>query len=260
MNAGVIRVDYDAQTATVWLDNPGKKNAISLSMWKALGEVFEEFHRNQALRCIVLRGAGDDAFGSGADISEFAMTRANRQQATNFASHVHSVIRLVGECPIPTLAAIRGICVGGGLELAAVCDLRICTDNSRFSVPIARLGATLAYAELQGLQDLVGPSVALELLLEGRTFLAPEALAKGLVGRVVPLAEFDAEVRKTVSRVCKGAPLSARRHKRFVRRLSEPAPLSAEEIAEGFACFDTEDYQTGYRAFLDKTQPIFIGK
>lgn len=257
---GTIRIDRTGEVATVWIDNPAKKNAISRAMWIALCEAFAGFAQDEGLRCVVLRGAGDDAFGSGADIAEFSTTRANREQATEFATHVHGAMRLVRECPVPTLAAIRGICVGGGLELAAVCDLRICTDDSRFAVPIARLGATLAYAELQGLQDLVGPSVALELLLEGRTFRADEALAKGLVGRVLPRAEFEAEVTATAARICAGAPLSARWHKQFVRRLRSPAPLTPEEIAEGLACFDTEDYRIGYRTFLDKTAPRFIGR
>ena len=257
---GSIRVDETEHVATVWIDNINRKNAISRSMWIALGDYFRQFASNSTLRCIVLRGAGSDAFASGADISEFATTRANREQATEFAHHVHRAMQLVHECPIPTLAAIRGVCVGGGLELATVCDLRICTDDSRFAVPIARLGATLAYAELRGLQDLAGPSVALELLLEGRTFDAAEALAKGLVGRVLPHTEFESETAATVSRICKGAPLSARWHKKFVRRLRESAALTAEEIAEGLACFDTEDYRTGYRTFLEKTEPHFIGR
>lgn len=257
---GHIRIEQTHEIATIWIDNPAKKNAISRAMWIALGQAFEGFARSESLRCIVLRGTGEDAFGSGADIAEFATTRANREQATEFARHVHGAMRLVRDCPVPTLAAIRGICVGGGLELAAVCDLRICTDDSRFSVPIARLGATLAYAELQGLQDLVGPSVALELLLEGRTFGAAEALAKGMVGRVLPRAEFEAEAAATMARICAGAPLSARWHKKFVRRLRSAEALAPEEVAEGLACFDTEDYRIGYRTFLDKTPPRFVGR
>lgn len=257
---GIIRTERVGAVATVWIDNAGKKNAISRSMWMTLCEAFRGFAHSDDLRCIVLRGVGDDAFGSGADISEFAATRSNREQATEFASHVHGAMRLVRECPVPTLAAIRGVCVGGGLELAAVCDLRICSDDSRFAVPIARLGATLAYAELQGLQDLVGPSVALELLLEGRTFKASEALSKGLVGRVIESGQFEQELQATITRICEGAPLSARWHKQFVRRLRSPAPLSAEEIAEGLACFDTQDYRIGYQSFLEKTPPRFIGK
>lgn len=258
--SGSIRVDETPHVATVWIDHPAKKNAISRAMWIALGEAFDRLAAREGLRCIVLRGAGDDAFGSGADIGEFATTRANREQATEFAVHVHGAMRRVRDCPVPTFAAIRGVCVGGGLELAAVCDLRICTDDSRFAVPIARLGATLAYAELQGLQDLVGPSVALELLLEGRTFGAAEALAKGLVGRVLARADFERETAATVDRICQGAPLSARWHKKFVRRLRDATPLAAHEIAEGLACFDTEDYRTGYRTFLDKTAPRFVGR
>lgn len=257
---GSIRIEQTPQVATVWIDNTTKRNAISRAMWIEMGEAFVGFARSETLRCIVLRGAGEDAFGSGADISEFSTTRANKEMATEFARHVHGAMAQVRDCPIPTLAAIRGICVGGGLELAAVCDLRICTEDSRFSVPIARLGATLAYAELQGLQDLVGPSVALELLLEGRTFGAAEALAKGLVGRVLTRADFEAETQTTLERICKGAPLSARWHKKFVRRLRSPEPLAPDEIAEGLACFDTEDYRIGYQTFLDKTQPRFIGR
>lgn len=257
---GSIRIEQTAEVATVWIDNPAKKNAISRAMWIALGEAFAGFARDATLRCIMLRGAGEDAFGSGADIAEFSTTRADRAQATEFARHVHGAMGQVRDCPVPTLAAIRGICVGGGLELAAVCDLRICTEDSRFAVPIARLGATLAYAELQGLQELVGPSVALELLLEGRTFGAAEALAKGMVGRVLARADFEAETAATVARICAGAPLSARWHKQFVRRLRNPAPLTPDEIAEGLACFDTEDYRIGYRTFLDKTAPKFVGR
>jgi enoyl-CoA hydratase len=257
---GSVRIDQTLEVAIVWIDNPTKKNAINRAMWIAMGEAFAGFARSDTLRCIVLRGAGEEAFGSGADIGEFSTTRANREQATEFARHVHGTMRLVRDCPIPTLAAIRGICVGGGLELAAVCDMRICTDESRFAVPIARLGATLAYAELQGLQDLVGPSVALELLLEGRTFGAAEALTKGMVGRVLARADFEAETAATVERICNGAPLSARWHKKFVRRLRDPSPLAPEEIAEGLACFDTEDYRIGYQTFLDKGKPRFIGR
>lgn len=259
MNAH-IRIEQTPQVATVWIDNTAKKNAISRAMWIALGEAFAGFSRSDSLRCIVLRGAGEDAFGSGADISEFSSTRANQEQATEFARHVHGAMAQVRDCPVPTLAAIRGICVGGGLELAAVCDLRVCSEDSRFSVPIARLGATLAYAELQGLQDLVGPSVALELLLEGRTFGAAEALAKGLVGRVLARADFEAETQATVQRICQGAPLSARWHKKFVRRLRSPAALAPHEIAEGLACFETEDYRIGYQSFLDKAPPRFVGR
>jgi len=257
---GKIRIEQSGMVANVWLDNVSKRNAINQSMWVAIGEAFETFAQSTELRCIVMRGAGKDAFGSGADIEEFPHTRANREQATRFARCVHPALHKVRNCPVPVLAAIRGVCVGGGLELAAVCDLRVCTDKSRFGVPIARLGATLAYAELEGLVNLVGSSVALELLLEGRILDSTEALAKGMVGRVVPEADFDTEISATIARIVRGAPLSARWHKKFVARLRNSQPLSEAEIAEGLACFDTEDYRIGYQSFLAKEDPVFVGR
>ena len=212
------------------------------------------------LRCIVLRGAGEAAFGSGADIDEFAAIRADNAQAIAFAKHGHRAMHAVRDCPIPTLAAIRGACVGGGMELAAFCDMRVCSDDSRFAVPIARLGATLAYPELEGLMRLVGPTTALELLLEGRVIDAQEAYAKGIVNRVFPTERFEDEVRKTVDRIVSGAPLAARWHKKFVERLRGGGALSETDLAEGYACFDTEDYKIGYQAFLAKETPSFKGR
>jgi enoyl-CoA hydratase len=166
----------------------------------------------------------------------------------------------IRDCRHPTVALIEGICVGGGLEIAALCDLRICGESSRFGVPINRLGLVMAYDELAGLAALVGRAATLEILLEGRVFGAREAKDKGLVTRVVPDAEVEAEAMATARRITAGAPLVARWHKKFLRRLDDPAPLTPEELDEGFACFDTEDFQIGYRAFLAKTKPEFQGR
>lgn len=261
--SATIRVERQGSVATVWIDNEAKRNAISLAMWKDIGRLFAQFTAGVGrddLRCIVLRGAGAKAFGSGADIEEFEAVRATKAQGIEFGRHVHAAMAAVRDCPVPVLAAIRGICVGGGLELAAVCDLRICSADSRFAVPIARLGATLAYAELEGLYALAGKSVTLELLLEGRIFAADEAYQKGLVTRVVDNDSFDTQIEEAVARICAGAPLSARWHKKFLARLTSGAALTAADIDEGFACFDTEDFQIGYRTFLAKTPPAFTGR
>lgn len=255
-----IMIEASAPSATVWIDNPGKRNALTRSMWVDIGEAFRRFGEDDELRCIVLRGAGTEAFASGADIEEFATVRADREQALEYGRHVHEALAAVRECPVPVLAAIDGACVGGGLELASVCDLRICTQRSRFGIPVAALGATLAYAELEGLMALAGRGVALELLLEGRIWSAGEALAKGLVSRVVDATVFDETVHGAVQRICAGAPLSARWHKKFVNRLSRLPELSAADVAEGFACFDTEDYRIGTVAFLAKARPSFVGR
>ncbi len=169
-------------------------------------------------------------------------------------------LRALAECRHPTLALIHGVCVGGGLVMAAQCDLRICGESARFGVPIKKLGLTEAYDEMQGMMRVIGPAASLEILLEGRVFDAREAYEKGLVTRVVPDARVDEEAFATARRIADGAPLVARWHKKFARRLADARPLTAEEYDEGFACFDTEDFRIGYRAFLDKKKPEFKGR
>lgn len=258
--SGTIIVAREGHVATVTIDNAAKRNAMSQAMWIAMGDALLSLSSDRGLRCIVLRGAGTDAFGSGADIDEFEKIRATKAQAIAFGKHGHRAMHAVRDCPIPTVAAIRGICVGGGLELAAGCDFRIASDDARFGVPIARLGAVLAYPELEGLVRLAGAQVALELLLEGRLIDAAEAFAKGIASRVIPVAQYEAELTRTIGRIAGGAPLSARWHKRFVERLRRPEPLTDAELEEGYACFDTEDFVEGYRSFLDKRPPVFQGK
>jgi enoyl-CoA hydratase/carnithine racemase len=158
------------------------------------------------------------------------------------------------------VAQIHGICVGGGLEIAALCDLRICGASSRFGAPIKNLGLVMAYPEMAPLVRLVGPALALEILLEGRIFDAAEAKDKGLVTRVVADEQVAAEARATAERIAEGAPLVARWHKKFARRLADPRPLTAEEHDECFDCFDTEDFRIGYQAFLAKRKPKFVGR
>jgi enoyl-CoA hydratase/carnithine racemase len=158
------------------------------------------------------------------------------------------------------VALIHGICVGGGLEIAALCDLRICGMSSRFGVPINRLGLSMGLREMQGLLTLAGKAVTLEILLEGRVFGADEALQKGLVTRVVPDDKVAEEAYATARRIADGAPLVARWHKKFMRRLHDPAPLTQAELDEGYLCYDTEDFRAGYQAFLAKAKPGFKGR
>ncbi len=173
---------------------------------------------------------------------------------------MHATLRALADCRHPLVAQIHGVCVGGGLEIAALCDLRICGESSRFGAPIKSLGLTMAYAEMAPLARLVGTAVALEILLEGRVFDAAEAKEKRLVTRIVPDGEVAAEARATAERIAEGAPLVARWHKRFARRLADPRPLTAAEVDECFDCFDTEDFRIGYAAFLAKTKPVFVGR
>jgi len=255
-----ILVSRDGVIATVTLHNPDRLNALSLAMWMKLGEAMRLLGADDGLRCIVLRGAGTRAFAAGADISEFATTRADARVAMEYGAKVDEAMRAIGECRHPTVAMIHGVCVGGGLEVASQCDLRICGTSSRFGIPIKQLGLVVGYGEMQALVGLVGRATALEILLEGRVFGAEEALQKRLVNRVVPDGEVEPEALATAARIAEGAPLVARWHKKFARRLADPQPLTTAERNEGYACFDTEDYRTGYQAFLARTTPVFKGR
>lgn len=255
-----VLVSRDGAIATVTLNNPDRLNALNKAMWERLGEAMRALSADEALRCVVLRGAGEKAFAAGADISEFATERADSKQAKRYGELIHETMQAVGRCRHPTIAMISGACVGGGLEIAAMCDMRICGESSRFGIPINRLGLTMAYGELLGLLALVGRAVTLEILLEGRIFSAQEALAKRLVNRVVPDAKVEEEAYALARRIAEGAPLVARWHKKFIDRLTVHATISPEEWDEGFACFDTEDYRTGVAAFLEKKKPQFKGE
>ena len=255
-----ILVQLEDAVATVILNRPDKLNAMTKDMWRQLGETVESLSGEDGLRCVVLRGAGSKSFSPGNDISEFEHERANIDQARAYGAIMARTIHALRECRHPTVASIRGICVGGGLEIASCCDLRICGATSRFGVPINKLGLVMSLPELEGLMRLAGRSAALEILLEGRIFGADEALRLGLVNRVAEDDEVENETRALVERVIDGAPLVARWHKRFIRRLEDPTPLTAEEIDEGYQCFGTEDFQIGYRAFLKKEKPRFVGK
>jgi enoyl-CoA hydratase/carnithine racemase len=255
-----ILVERDGPIATVVLNNPERLNALNRAMWEQLGAVMRALSGEDTPRCVVVRGAGDKAFAAGADISEFATIRANSKQAKHYGNLIHETMQTVAHCRHPTVALIQGACIGGGLEIAAMCDMRICGESSRFGVPINGLGLTMAYGELQGLLALAGSAVTLEILLEGRVFDAREAFRKGLVNRVAVDDNVEEEAYACARRIAAGAPLVARWHKQFVERLTVTAELGAEEWNEGFACFDTEDYKEGVNAFLNKRKPNFKGK
>jgi len=257
-----ILVERNEAIATVTLSNPDKLNAITVSMWRELKRAMDSLSGDERLRCVVLRGAGKKAFAAGADIAEFATERDSVEQGRRYhREYVHGALKAVGECRHPTVAMIHGPCVGGGLEIACMCDLRIAGKSARFGVPINRLGFAIAYDELAALLPLTGRAVALEILVEGRVWDAREALEKGLVTRVVPDGRLEQEAYAAARRIAEGAPLVNRWHKRFVRRLApQPAPLTDAEIGENFAYFATEDYRIGMDAFAKKKRPKFVGR
>jgi enoyl-CoA hydratase/carnithine racemase len=258
MSANVL-VQRDGALVTVVLNRPEKLNAMTKAMWQRLGEVMATLSADDAVRCVVLRGAGGRAFSPGNDIGEFEGERHDVASARAYGQVMAGTLEAVRECRHPVVALIQGICVGGGLEIAALADIRVCGRSSRFGAPINKLGLVMSYAELGGLLRLVGRARTLELLLEGRIVDAGEAHAMGLVQRVVDDGQVVDEAYATARRVAAAAPLVARWHKTFVNRLEDPRPLSEEEREECFRCFDSADFREGYRAFLEKRTPRFGG-
>jgi enoyl-CoA hydratase/carnithine racemase len=260
MTSDLIAVTRDGPIATVILNRPEKLNALTKPMWQQLGEAVGALSDDDTVRCVLVRGAGEKAFSPGNDIAEFSVARANKAQAIEYGRIMHATVKALAHCRHPLVAQIHGICVGGGLEIAALCDLRICGASSRFGAPIKNLGLVMAYPEMAPLVRLAGSDVALEILLEGRIFEAAEAKEKRLVTRVVADESVAAEARATAQRIAEGAPLVARWHKRFARRLADPRAITAAEHDECFDCFDTEDFRIGYAAFLAKRKPEFVGR
>ena len=252
-----VDLSRDGEIATLTLNNPGKLNAIDLGMWSQLAENMAELAVDRDIRCIVLRGAGNDAFAAGGDLEEFLTARATLEQALHYHGQVATALNAIADCPQPTVALIQGACIGGGLEIAGVCDLRICNGSARFGAPINRLGFSMYPGEMEGLLKLAGAAVLKEILLEGRILDAAEAYEKGLVTRVVPDSQVEDEAYATARRICAGAPLVAGWHKQWIRRLQSGKPLDDEEKAASFAFLDTEDYKEGLAAFLEKRKPAF---
>lgn len=257
---GTIHCTRDGAIATVTISSPKKHNAISLAMWQGLAAEMAQLSADNDIRVIILRGDGDQAFTSGADIDEFLTLRDTVDRAMAYHAEVALALGAIAECRHPTLALIQGLCIGGGLEIAGQCDLRICNASSRFGLPINKLGCSMYPGEMEGILRLVGKATLLEILLEGRILGASEAYEKGLVNRVVADAEVVAEALASARRICDGAPLVASSHKRWIRRLQhDDAPPTTEELRASFAFLNTTDYQTGIKAFLTKKKPKFQG-
>jgi len=260
MSAGV-GLTVAERIARVTLAHPGRLNALTVAMWQDIARIFSEVSTRRDVRVVVLTGADGD-FAAGADIREFPEERGDFERVRRYHTQILApALHAVAACPHPVIARIRGVCVGGGLELACQCDVRIAARSARFGVPINRLGFPMAPDEMCGLLALVGRARTLEILLEGRVFGAQEAVEKGLLTRVVDDDALDAEVNAAVARILRGAPLAARENKRMAARLSPAVvPLSEEEWRAAFAYAETRDHQEGVRAFLAGEEPIFTGE
>jgi enoyl-CoA hydratase len=252
----------DGGVGTVIFNNPERHNAVSLDMWEATRRILDDFAADPEIRVVVLTGAGGKAFVSGADISRFEKERGNLEAARAYSAKSDAAYGSIAEFPKPTIAMIRGYCIGGGLGLATCCDLRIASDNSRFAVPAAKLGIGYGYTGLKRLVDIVGPSFAKEIFYTARQFDAQEALAMGLINRAVPPAELESAVKTITDMICANAPLTIKAVKATVGEIlkDEGKRNVARTVELVEACFVSRDYNEGRTAFMEKRKPVFTGR
>jgi enoyl-CoA hydratase/carnithine racemase len=256
-----IRTDRpEPHIAVVVFDRPEKRNAFDLAMWETLGAVMQRLSADDGLRCVVLRGAGAEAFSAGADISAFEAERGTREKEDRYGRVLHESLQALRTCRHPTVAMIRGVCIGGGAGIATMCDFRVGGEGIRFGITARNLGIWYPYAEMDPVMQIAGYAVAAEVFIEGRIFTGTEAYQKGLLSRVVPDDRVEAEAMALARRIGEGAPLSARFHKRALQRLRGELPITPEEEAAVNDFILTADFQNAYRAFLAKRKPVFEGR
>ncbi len=243
-------------------NNPDRRNALSLEMWEAITAILDAFQRDDAVRVVVMKGAGDKAFVSGADISQFEDQRKNAEQAERYSAKSAGARQKLAELDKPLIAMIRGYCLGGGLSMAMGADIRIASEDAKFGIPAARLGIAYGYESLEQLVNLVGPSFAKEILFSARHFSAEEALRIGLVNRVVPVDELEETVCELADTIASNAPLSVKATKMTVAEvLKDPSARNLEAVEQIVkTCFDSQDYTEGRQAFIEKRKPRFGGR
>ena len=260
MTSERILARKDAAIGWLVFNNPERRNAVSLDMWEAIPTVLDDFSADAAIRVVVLTGAGDKAFVSGADISQFEKERASADAVKRYDEiGARAQSRLAG-FDKPVIAMIRGYCLGGGLNIAALCDLRIAAEDARFGIPAAKMGLGYKAGSMKKLVDLVGKAAALEIMITARQFSAGEALAMGLVHKVVPVADLERTTREYCDMVAANAPLTMRAAKRTIAEVSKGAYDAAVCDAWVKECFESEDYTEGRRAFMEKRKPVFKGR
>jgi len=259
--AGSIRVDREGAIGWITFDQPDRRNAISVEMWEAIPTVARQLDSDPEVRVVAMRGAGDVAFVSGADISEFDRRR-NAETSRDYDELNGRAFAALVALDKPLLAMIHGFCVGGGTAIALCADLRYAADDAQFGIPAARLGLGYSERSLAQLVRLVGPAAASEILFTARRFSAQDALRIGLVNAVLPKAELEATVRETAETIAANAPLTVKASKLAIRDLgraeAEREPGSVRAAVR--ACLESDDYQEGVRAFLGKRRPDFRGR
>ena len=258
--AGHLRVDAQDGVITIRVCNPARFNAMSLPMWEHIAEVVAEAEDDEHARAIVLTGEGDRAFVSGSDISQFGALRNDPEQVARYDRAVAAAQHALSASRHPVIAVIRGICMGGGMGLALACDLRYCAEDARFRMPAARLGLGYGHEGMRRMREVLGSARVSDLFLTARTFDGREAGRIGLVHEVFAPEMFEQAVAERIAAVAGNAPLTVRAAKLALRHLAGDAPAAEEVDAAVQACFNSEDYQEGQRAFREKRPPVFRGQ
>jgi enoyl-CoA hydratase/carnithine racemase len=259
--SGSIRAEKDGHVGRIVIDHAARRNALTRAMWKAIPEAVAALDRDPEVRVVILRGAGEEAFVSGADISEFEEVRQG-PGARDYDADTSAAFEALRAMDKPVIALLHGYCIGGGAALALSADLRYAADDVELAIPPARLGLGYAVANVESLARVVGTANAREVLFTARRYSATEALGIGWVHRVFPKAELDAAVAKIARQIADNAPLTVRSAKTVLRELDRPESARDHQRMEAsvLACIESEDYREGVRAFLEKRKPRFVGK
>ena len=264
MKPGTEKMIAKVEDGIGWMvfNNPEKRNAVSLEMWEAMPKIIESFEADDSVRVVVMRGAGEKAFVSGADISEFEERRNDPEKVKHYSSVLWRAKRSLTSLSKPLIAMIHGYCLGGGLTLALSADIRIASEDALFGVPAARLGMAYRHESMRELIALVGPARAKEMTFSAERFSAQDALDFGLVNRVAPAEELEASVRALAAKIAANAPLSVRAYKTAITEAQkDEAKRDLEAVQAAVkACFESEDYIEGRRAFMEKRKPMFKGR
>ncbi len=257
-----VWMDADNTTLQIRFNNPARHNALSVDMWEAVPPLLAQAQVDERVRLVVFSGAGEKAFVSGADISQFEDMRAAKEAVTRYEHMAEEALMSIKNFPKPTLACIRGYCIGGGVNVAISCDLRIASSDAVFSVPAARLGLGYRYSAMKNLVDLVGEGTAKDLFFTARRIDAAEAKSLGLISRVCASDQLDALLAEYTQALAANAPLTIQAAKAITAQILKPSPeldmALCQQLIRG--CFESADYAEGRKAFMEKRKPVFQGK